>query len=421
MVSDMVDDQIDTVGKAFLGLTLGCARCHDHKFDPVSQHDYYALAGIFYSTHILKDLGTKGGEITLQPRAARPARPWSRPGDEAAAGSIDGDQGEADARSTRSRPSRRTIDPERAALITRARPAAEAELPPSRRWRWPCRKAACPADCFPKIQDVPIHIRGSYTRLARSCRGGMPAFFAGDSQPTIREGSGRRELADWVASKDNPLTARVIVNRVWQWHFGDGLVPHAEQLRHALRTAVAPGAARLAGRPVRRGRLVAEEAAPPDHALGHVPAVERRGPRPDSPAIRRTAGSGDSPRGDWKPRRFAMPCSFVTGRLDRTPGGPADRRPRLAAPLALRADGPLGPQQLRDAVRRRQPGRLRREADRQHGRPAGALPAQPRLRAARRHSSWPNGSPREAPERRRRPHPAGLPAAVRPTGTGRKR
>ena len=63
IVSDMVDDQIDTVGKAFLGLTLGCARCHDHKFDPISQQDYYALAGIFYSTHILKDLGAQGGRV----------------------------------------------------------------------------------------------------------------------------------------------------------------------------------------------------------------------------------------------------------------------------------------------------------------------------------------------------------------------
>src|SRR5262249_31067070 len=65
MVSDMVDDQIDTIGKAFMGLTLGCARCHNHKFDPVSQTDYYALAGIFYSTHILKELGAKGAEYTL--------------------------------------------------------------------------------------------------------------------------------------------------------------------------------------------------------------------------------------------------------------------------------------------------------------------------------------------------------------------
>src|SRR5262245_59870414 len=65
MVSDMVDDQIDTIGKAFLGLTLGCAACHDHTFDPISQRDYYGLAGILYSTHILKDIGTKGGEYTL--------------------------------------------------------------------------------------------------------------------------------------------------------------------------------------------------------------------------------------------------------------------------------------------------------------------------------------------------------------------
>ncbi len=75
----MVDDQIDTVGKAFLGLTLGCARCHDHKFDPVSQEDYYALAGIFYSTHILKDLGAKGAEyvmnrVPLVPKAQVEAR-----------------------------------------------------------------------------------------------------------------------------------------------------------------------------------------------------------------------------------------------------------------------------------------------------------------------------------------------------------
>ena len=65
IVSDMVDDNIDTIGKAFLGLTLGCARCHDHKFDPVSAEDYYALAGVFYSSHILKDLGIKGGEYTM--------------------------------------------------------------------------------------------------------------------------------------------------------------------------------------------------------------------------------------------------------------------------------------------------------------------------------------------------------------------
>jgi len=48
----MVDEQLDTIGKAFLGLTVACARCHDHKFDPISKEDYYALAGILHSTVI---------------------------------------------------------------------------------------------------------------------------------------------------------------------------------------------------------------------------------------------------------------------------------------------------------------------------------------------------------------------------------
>ena len=54
MQMDIVDEQIDTVGRAFLGLTLGCARCHDHKFDPIDTADYYGLAGIFKSTRTME-------------------------------------------------------------------------------------------------------------------------------------------------------------------------------------------------------------------------------------------------------------------------------------------------------------------------------------------------------------------------------
>jgi hypothetical protein len=59
LLTDIVDDQIDVVGRAFLGLTLACARCHDHKFDPIPTEDYYGLAGIFFSTHILPNVGPK--------------------------------------------------------------------------------------------------------------------------------------------------------------------------------------------------------------------------------------------------------------------------------------------------------------------------------------------------------------------------
>ena len=60
---DTADEQVDTVGRAFLGLTLGCARCHDHKFDPVSQQDYYAMAGIFRSTQVV--MGTRNGCVNV--------------------------------------------------------------------------------------------------------------------------------------------------------------------------------------------------------------------------------------------------------------------------------------------------------------------------------------------------------------------
>ena len=52
MEMDIIDEQLDTLGRAFMGMTLGCARCHDHKFDPIPTRDYYALAGIFKSTRI---------------------------------------------------------------------------------------------------------------------------------------------------------------------------------------------------------------------------------------------------------------------------------------------------------------------------------------------------------------------------------
>jgi hypothetical protein len=56
-LADIVDDQIDTIGRTFLGLTLACARCHDHKFDPISTADYYGLAGIFFSSHVIPEKG----------------------------------------------------------------------------------------------------------------------------------------------------------------------------------------------------------------------------------------------------------------------------------------------------------------------------------------------------------------------------
>jgi hypothetical protein len=77
---------------------------------------------------------------------------------------------------------------------------------------------------FPGVGDVRVHIRGRYDQLGERVPRGFPRALAGAGQPAIAAGSGRLELAHWVASPDNPLTARVLVNRLWQHHFGEGIV-----------------------------------------------------------------------------------------------------------------------------------------------------------------------------------------------------
>ncbi|MDA1014206.1 MAG: DUF1553 domain-containing protein [Planctomycetota bacterium] len=266
IVSDMADDQIDTIGKAFLGLTLGCARCHDHKFDPVSQADYYGLAGMFYSSHILQQLGTKGGEYTLL-----------------------------------------------------RVPLNKSEKPPL---AMAIQEGGTPGGLFPAIQDVPIHIRGSYTRLGRVIPRRLPQFFAGDARTPIQHGSGRRELAGWVASPDNPLTARVIVNRVWQWHFGEGLVRTPNNFGMRSQTPTHPALLDwLAVQSVRDGwslkklhRLIMLSRT---YQQSSQTARELRERDPENRWLGRFAPR----RLDAEAIRDSM--LFVSGQLDATAGGPA--------------------------------------------------------------------------------------------------
>ncbi len=220
IISDMADDSIDTIGKAFLGLTLGCARCHDHKFDPVSTEDYYALAGMFYSSHMLKELGAKGDNYKVDRRPLVPAAVVAqRDAQVKLLNDVVAKLAELDKQT----PPPPATDPGRIKL-TAERDQRKSDLPPEIPVAMAIHEGGTPGGLFPGIQDVPIHIRGSYTRLGPVVPRRMPRFLAGDKQPPIVSGSGRRELAQWVASPENPLTARVIVNRIWQWHFGEGLV-----------------------------------------------------------------------------------------------------------------------------------------------------------------------------------------------------
>jgi cytochrome c553 len=220
LVSDMVDDNIDTVGKAFLGLTLGCARCHDHKFDPITTEDYYGLAGIFYSSHFLKTLGAKGDEYTLNrvPLVPR-ARALARDVPLARVEALEAKLKELD----NLVPPVAADHPDRLALVKELE-AVRRTLPPAYPTAMAMQEWGMPGGLFPNIQDVPVHLGGRYDDLGATVRRRMPSFFCGTKQRRIKTGSGRRELAAWIASARNSLTARVIVNRVWQGHFGEGVV-----------------------------------------------------------------------------------------------------------------------------------------------------------------------------------------------------
>lgn len=318
MVSDMVDDQIDLVGKSFMGLTMGCARCHDHKFDPVSQNDYYGLAGIFYSTRMLFELGTKGGEITLQRRALVSKEVVDKRAQQVKQlAEWNTKLAELDKKAPKPSPT----DPERKKLVDQ-RDRLQKELLPEPPMTLSVSEGGVPGGLFPKIQDVPVHIRGSYTRLGPVVPRRMPEFFAGDKQPSITKGSGRQELANWVVSKTNPLTARVIVNRVWQWHFGTGLVRTPNNFGILSEPPSHPGLLDwLTTKFVEEGwslkklhRFIVLSAT---YQQSSVVSLEQVALDPEN----RWLGRFSPRRLDAEAIRDSM--LFVTGRLDLTPEGPA--------------------------------------------------------------------------------------------------
>jgi hypothetical protein len=94
------------------------------------------------------------------------------------------------------------------------------------------QEGGCPETPYVKPQDVKIHLRGRYDRLGKTVPRGVPAVLGGPKVGAITRGSGRLQLAQWLASKENPQTARVMVNRIWQHHFGEGLVRTPNNFGH---------------------------------------------------------------------------------------------------------------------------------------------------------------------------------------------
>jgi len=350
---DVVDEQVDTTSKAFLGVTLACARCHDHKFDPFPTTDYYAMASIFASTKQFealtgavvsklyfrplapedevarfeeskKNIASKKAEIAkVEGNEAKRYRDQHAPrladqmlasyevyaGGKTAAEVAERDGLELDVLermaeylkpgrerrpqleawygatdATRADIGQRYQEQffatiqlredaedrwEKAAEEARAKGAPEPEkpkffagddrfftgvsaakgpfgLPKENRDSFysaeskqaleglrmelkileeaaPNPPMACAVNEGERI-DQKVLVRGNVNDPGEAVPKRFPIVLGGLDQEPITSGSGRLELARWIGSADNPLTARVMVNRIWQWHFGEGLV-----------------------------------------------------------------------------------------------------------------------------------------------------------------------------------------------------
>jgi cytochrome c553 len=339
-VYDVIDEQIDTVSKAFLGLTLACARCHDHKFDPLLTTDYYAMAGIFANTTQFRNHGRPGSIGYMHYAPVDPAeharyelhksRMYAKMLEMEDAYAEDFGRDEAPYRNrigaslewawrkihqNASLPDgadQRHLDawvkflsaadekakqgylknweaatPETIASVAAAYQQSYEE--DAKKWdqsmaNWRLRMATevlqgrnlperpkpdkedpsffAAVRFYKGPMDVPesprvTYLRQEYEKLKETLppepglisavaegpaveqrvfvRGQLshpgevvprrfPIVLAGEDQKGITKGSGRLELAEWLASADNPLAARVFVNRLWQWHFGEGLM-----------------------------------------------------------------------------------------------------------------------------------------------------------------------------------------------------
>ncbi len=265
---DQADEQIDTVFQATMAMTMACARCHDHKFEPITQKQYTAVSGIFLSTETF--YGASGGNnarnnmppIVLSDNCGLPNLPVALSDEEISQKreelvtlrqqieeinkEIQANRREVKSGGMLDRSRQQelnklnnketdlefllsTITDENQAKVLAMgvadKPVAEGRGG-NAKTKKPKRKDPNPRRTFyPAIADSPLFSRGDVEMPGEVVSREVPRLFGGTSKFHIPEdASGRMQLASWIVSKDNPVTSRVAVNRFWAWTVGRGLV-----------------------------------------------------------------------------------------------------------------------------------------------------------------------------------------------------
>lgn len=232
---DVADEQIDVATRAVLGMTVACARCHDHKFDPISAADYYAVAGIFRSTEVLAGVrpgnnktGYDGQYMKLSEGngySAEQKKEMAKLADEMKADRDKLAQTTAALRfSGLKKDKKEKLKSEQDRLESRIK-KHDKDMKAIRDNPGAGDEPVMAVHDSNKPANVQIRIRGEVKELGPEVPRGIPVVLATDRISKFETPqSGRQQLAAWMTSRDNPLTARVEVNRIWAHLFGKGIV-----------------------------------------------------------------------------------------------------------------------------------------------------------------------------------------------------
>ncbi len=212
-----IEDTIDNLGRAFLGSTINCARCHDHKFDPITADDYYALYGIFQSTRYpWPGIELEQKQRDLVPLAAKEIVEQEEAKRRQEQVVFDREVERLEALKKNAANDKKEAVTEE---LKKAREAANrnAARPTSYQQAYAVIDAT-------QIQDAALQLKGDPAKISHTVPRRFLSVLGGQTIAPDDSTSGRLSLANWIVDPNNPLTARVMVNRIWLHHFGRGLV-----------------------------------------------------------------------------------------------------------------------------------------------------------------------------------------------------